>query len=286
MTKKNLVTRQASLSSYLEPLILSRTSFIARIHSVFANGFNVQYDKQLIYVAYEQDSLSAIGMNIKMPLLKDILKGITVGDQVRIQRVALGKSKQLSLKWTIYSRPEVLTFTMENMEVVDLTIPTLSREAFVECGLVSLIEEVDAWEQSGFGQNPQMKALFDQFVSDFKARRRGDLRPFIGAGLGLTPSGDDFLQGLILLEKVIMGESLLQDSLQGALKTRSTTDVSRAYFQALFEDVVNSNWIDLFEAIKQQDVQKIKHALKMIQEYGATSGNDFLVGLHTYLTLF
>lgn len=286
MTKKNLVTRQASLSSYLEPLILSRTSFIARIHSVFANGFNVQYDKQLIYVAYEQDSLSAIGMNIKMPLLKDILKGITVGDQVRIQRVALGKSKQLSLKWTIYSRPEVLTFTMENMEVVDLTIPTLSREAFVECGLVSLIEEVDAWEQSGFGQNPQMKALFDRFVSDFKARRRGDLRPFIGAGLGLTPSGDDFLQGLILLEKVIMGESLLQDSLQGALKTRSTTDVSRAYFQALFEDVVNSNWIDLFEAIKQQDVQKIKHALKMIQEYGATSGNDFLVGLHTYLTLF
>lgn len=286
MTKKNLVTRQASLSSYLEPLILSRTSFIARIHSVFANGFNVQYDKQLIYVAYEQDSLSAIGMNIKMPLLKDILKGITVGDQVRIQRVALGKSKQLSLKWTIYSRPEVLTFTMENMEVVDLTIPTLSREAFVECGLVSLIEEVDAWEQSGFGQNPQMKALFDQFVSDFKARRRGDLRPFIGAGLGLTPSGDDFLQGLILLEKVIMGKSLLQDSLQGALKTRSTTDVSRAYFQALFEDVVNSNWIDLFEAIKQQDVQKIKHALKMIQEYGATSGNDFLVGLHTYLTLF
>lgn len=286
MTKKNLVTRQASLSSYLEPLILSRTSFIARIHSVFANGFNVQYDKQLIYVAYEQDSLSAIGMNIKMPLLKDILKGITVGDQVRIQRVALGKSKQLSLKWTIYSRPEVLTFTMENMEVVDLTIPTLSREAFVECGLVSLIEEVDAWEQSGFGQNPQMKALFDQFVSDFKARRRGDLRPFIGAGLGLTPSGDDFLQGLILLEKVIMGESLLQDSLQSALKTRSTTDVSRAYFQALFEDVVNSNWIDLFEAIKQQDVQKIKHALKMIQEYGATSGNDFLVGLHTYLTLF
>lgn len=286
MTKKNLVTRQASLSSYLEPLILSRTSFIARIHSVFANGFNVQYDKQLIYVAYEQDSLSAIGMNIKMPLLKDILKGITVGDQVRIQRVALGKSKQLSLKWTIYSRPEVLTFTMENMEVVDLTIPTLSREAFVECGLVSLIEEVDAWEQSGFGQNPQMKALFDQFVSDFKARRRGDLRPFIGAGLGLTPSGDDFLQGLILLEKVIMGESSLQDSLQGALKTRSTTDVSRAYFQALFEDVVNSNWIDLFEAIKQQDVQKIKHALKMIQEYGATSGNDFLVGLHTYLTLF
>lgn len=286
MTKQDLVSRQASLSSYLEPLILSRTSFIARIHSVFANGFNVQYDKQLIYVAYEQDSLSAIGMNIKMPLLKDILKGITVGDQVRIQRVALGKSKQLSLKWTIYSRPEVLTFTMENMEVVDLTIPTLSREAFVECGLVSLIEEVDAWEQSGFGQNPQMKALFDQFVSDFKARRRGDLRPFIGAGLGLTPSGDDFLQGLILLEKVIMGESLLQDSLQGALKTRSTTDVSRAYFQALFEDVVNSNWIDLFEAIKQQDVQKIKHALKMIQEYGATSGNDFLVGLHTYLTLF
>lgn len=264
---------------------MSKTLIIARIHSVFANGFNVQYQNQLIYIGYKQQDLSVIGMNMTMPLLKDILKGIAVGELVKIKCVS-DATELIELDWIIYSRPEVFSFTLKDVAVVDLTLPTMSKEALLNSGLVNVLDQAHVWQKSGFSKSSQMKQLFETFTRQPQEKRDIFLGRFIGAGLGLTPSGDDFLQGMILLEKVIQAESRIESYIQENLNSRTTTDVSLAYYHALFAGFVNRSWVELFAAIEKNDRQTMIKTIKLIQNYGSTSGNDFLVGLHTYITLY
>lgn len=101
--------------------------------------------------------------------------------------------------------------------------------------------------------------------------------------IGLTPSGDDFIQGILFIEGVIQAQPVIKTAVQDFLQERSTTDVSRAYYQALFKGYVNSSWIQLLQAAREEDRLSIEGLIQAIKTYGATSGSDILLGVKSYL---
>lgn len=86
-------------------------------------------------------------------------------------------------------------------------------------------------------------------------------------------------------EGVIQAQPIIKTAFQGFLQERSTTDVSRAYYQALVKGYVNSRWIQLLQAAREEDRHSTEELIQAIKTYGATSGRDILLGVQSYLHL-
>lgn len=279
MNNHSLTFEKAYISSYVRQLILQQGSIQARIHSIFSNGFNLKYNDSLLFVGKNEESLSAIGFAINTADLELIQSALTVGDPVKISPFFSSSEEKLSLTFTCYTRPLVTTAIFPSIQSIDLSIPHVTQEQISKSGLLHHLEEADVWTQSGFASS-QLKPLYNNFVSLISTSTVSSL---IGAGVGLTPSGDDFLQGMILFEAITGSGSFLKNLVKQQLQHRSTTDVSLAYYEALFDGYVNVQWIKLCTAILTENKQQLIEAIKKIQAYGATSGNDSLVGVLTFL---
>ncbi|MBP1904621.1 hypothetical protein J2Z32_001244 [Paenibacillus turicensis] len=279
MNNHSLTFEKAYISSYVRQLILQHGSIQARIHSIFSNGFNLKYNDSLLFVGKNEESLSAIGLAINAADLELVQSALTVGDPVKISPFFSSSEEKLSLTFTCYTRPLVTTAIFPSIQSIDLSIPHVTQEQISKSGLLHHLEEADVWTQSGFASS-QLTQMYDNFVSLISTSTVSSL---IGAGVGLTPSGDDFLQGMILFEAITESGGYLKELVKQQLQHRSTTDVSLAYYEALFDGYVNAQWINLCAAILTENEQQLIEAIKKIQAYGATSGNDSLVGVLTFL---
>lgn len=277
--QKNLVS-SVIISQYLADDLLGQETYRnVKVHSVFPNGFNLIMDEQLIFIGKHGSDLSAFGLTLDARVFDQLRAVLVVGQRVRIDPIA----------WTFYTRPILLQLVLGNVKKIAVEIVPVSREQFKVSPLADIIESADVFKQSGFARSPELLELLE--IWQAKARDTGSLlhpdivRQLIGAGIGLTPSGDDFLQGMLLVEKAISAEPSLKICVQAALKDRSTTAVSLAYYQALFAGKVNISWVNLLTAVKNtQDLAaNLTAAVHQIQQYGATSGNDILLGIQMAL---
>ncbi len=274
------LTSSVIISQYLADDILGQaTHRNVKVHSVFPNGFNLIMEQQLIFIGKHGSDLSAFGLTLDARVFDQLKAVLVVGQRVRLSAIA----------WTFYTRPILLQLVPGNFKKIAVEIVPVSRELFKASPLVDIIETADVFRQSGFARSPELMELLE--IWQAKADDTGSLlqpdivRQLIGAGIGLTPSGDDFLQGMLLVEQAMSAEPSLENCVQAALKDRSTTAVSVAYYQALFAGKVNTSWVNLLTAVKgtQDQVADLTAAVHQIQQYGATSGNDILLGIQMAL---
>lgn len=134
------------------------------------------------------------------------------------------------------------------------------------------------------------KALESKDIEDLLEQQEAFI-DMIGVGPGLTPSGDDFLTGLLSvchqmknqlphLEKFLF-------RLTGILykEIHKTTDVSGAYLKFGCEGVFSQSIHGIFQGIRVKDrEQTIREALTLLKS-GATSGSDTLTGIMYGLSL-
>jgi Protein of unknown function (DUF2877) len=106
------------------------------------------------------------------------------------------------------------------------------------------------------------------------------LAPLIGLGPGLTPSGDDYLGG-VLVALAVVGRTALRDRLwQGVepLLAQLTTDISRAHLAAAAEGFGSAALHRLLAAILTGKTDTIPDAMAVLASTGHTSGWDALAG--------
>lgn len=107
------------------------------------------------------------------------------------------------------------------------------------------------------------------------------LQQLIGLGLGLTPSGDDFLAGIIM-GFFRMGKKTEAKYLAcyfNKAASDRTTFVSLAFYRALAHGFVTEPYTQLLESIGSGERSQLERILKRIGELGATSGWDTLTGI-------
>jgi Protein of unknown function (DUF2877) len=106
------------------------------------------------------------------------------------------------------------------------------------------------------------------------------IAPLIGLGPGLTPSGDDFLGGL-LVALALVGRRALRDRLWQALGSaiaERTTDISRAHLAAAAEGLAGAQLHGALNAILRGAGADVEAACAALGRVGHTSGWDALAG--------
>jgi hypothetical protein len=118
------------------------------------------------------------------------------------------------------------------------------------------------------------------------AAKNGDADAFMtaavalaGWGPGLTPSGDDFLAGLMLSLWAYYGERARPWCIQiAAAALPRTTRLSGAFLQAAANGLADARWHALLQALAGAPGIRLEQAVRDALAFGATSGLDMLAG--------
>jgi hypothetical protein len=101
-----------------------------------------------------------------------------------------------------------------------------------------------------------------------------------GLGFGLTPSGDDYLLGVMASLWLTRNTSSLEEIAQFACK--KTTSLSAAFLKAASKGEFAECWHRLALAILSQETKPVQDAISEFAQIGAYSGRDALSGFTTH----
>lgn len=127
---------------------------------------------------------------------------------------------------------------------------------------------------------PPLTAL-QNWLGGAKGAQGPALTPLLGYGHGLTPSGDDFLLGMLFALEWIAFPG--RDALVAALfplLTR-TTEISAAMLKMGAAGHYGERLLQLVTAREEE----VAHAIRLIADYGHSSGHDMLCGIRFALML-
>lgn len=102
----------------------------------------------------------------------------------------------------------------------------------------------------------------------------------VGLGIGLTPSGDDMLTGLLATVQLVPALAPLLEPLEAGIEPQlsGTTDVSRQFLTAALEGRFHRDVADAARAIATSPYPT-EPALSRLLGLGSTSGSDTLIGI-------
>jgi hypothetical protein len=134
---------------------------------------------------------------------------------------------------------------------------------------------------------PRSHALIAGLVDGLAQRNRRRLKvvtaSLAGLGPGLTPSGDDFLAGVLLalaLAQERRPDAALREIADEVVETAAprTHEISAAYLRAARAGEVAERWLPLLAALGGSDTEAAATAARAVTDVGETSGADMLAG--------
>ena len=253
---------EASIAGAVAARILSRSSH-ARITHVFHKSFYAEVGDQLICVLAEDFLNGPINICVN-----EIPRILDVGTCIEIS----------STKAKIW---EPIKFGPINADRLFENLPETYRKDLIEAK--SLLPKSLS---SALFKTIAQPALIDLclFLRDKKTAPVPAIKSLLGLGPGLTPSGDDFLIGVMLVLHTV-GEKDLFLKLAKIVKnfaSLQTSSISNAHLSAM-TDSAQANCLlhDLLFAL--QGKKSIKQALIRAENFGHSSGKDAIAGIITAL---
>lgn len=262
-------------SNFLIPL-LSDVG-MGYVHSIFENTFNIIFEGNLIHFGEIQSSVSAFGLLIPSRDLKAIMAAIEREDRVKVQAGTL----------TIYAQSKIWKIKTTSFEQVDCRVP--SMELVDQTFLKELLNRFDSLlieRKTGVITSEQELVVINELAHtswEDKTFQQSFIAHFIGRGIGLTPSGDDMLMGILMMNQSLGFNGDWKDILMDQLEKIKTTEVSMAYYKALSEGYTSSFFVDFLQAIKEENLTNWDELIDQISKYGHTSGWDTLYGIQLFL---
>lgn len=277
MISNSLEIEYGVKSNYL-PHILNENS-VGNIHSVFQTSFNLVFHDRLVHVGSLGTPVSAFGVNIPRTSLQQLLNRISAGNSVRYE----------DGKIMINASNHETKIKLDKLSEVDLRLSRLPIERMdvKNNEIFRLINQIDFLGDSGVIQSAKESSMLNEFIfaqSDHKKVIKAIIEHFFGRGIGLTPSGDDFISGLIMAESCFSDDSSCREELSEFLSSHSTTDVSRSYYQCLLNGYVSESFKYLLNNLSGTvEIAKAIRLVKNVTNYGHTSGIDTLFGIQVAL---
>ena len=109
-----------------------------------------------------------------------------------------------------------------------------------------------------------------------------EIKSIIGFGIGLTPSGDDFLVGVLSVFYLLKeGEKLFLEIVSILKKIKiETTDISKKMLNYSMRGSTRENIYKLINSLTAEEEIK-EEVIKNVLDIGSTSGKDIAVGIMT-----
>lgn len=269
-----MIKREDSIQmGILVPQILSMRKNLA-LHSQFQNGCNFIVDNQLLFIGTNEKGITPFGIHFPIDKFKQIYPTILKGDIEVVQN-----TKNLSLlfeKLTIDLSPaniydkKLVKMPLYSYHYLELVIDFLN--GYLNQTGISFVQEkfwnkIPAWLDSPILEKDFLHREINLFIHQL-----------IGNGPGLTPSGDDFLVGVMAVDQInpflpndfyqIISEEVTKDT---------TTIVSQNYLAAATKGHFHSFIIEFLLSLKSQNSSAYCLELTSL---GHTSGIDTLCGIN------
>ncbi|KAF1299230.1 hypothetical protein BAU15_00875 [Enterococcus sp. JM4C] len=260
-----------------------------QLHSQFRQTFNLvsSEQRQLLLVAPNSLSLMPGGLFlpekdfIQLHSLSKQITATTLANQVLVIetaqqsfmiQVTAGPSTKLEPLLQTSAQKE-LTCKSTYQSVLD-SLASLPQRTGFDIGLSEFTSQ-DAQEL--------FQAQTDKSVkTDKSLEQLADWVKFLlGRGRGLTPSGDDFLMGWLLINQMNQADQLTEIVKERlADPVQQTTDVSQHYLSLACAGYYGRDQLALAEILQgNTSLENQPNVLKNIINHGQTSGSDFLAGV-------
>ncbi|MBU1218636.1 DUF2877 domain-containing protein [Myxococcota bacterium] len=128
------------------------------------------------------------------------------------------------------------------------------------------------------------KAILCRFLSAYDSLKSGDVskcvEQFKGVGFGLTPSGDDFITGLLYAFSSVADSDELTQIKNNILRTaENCSPLSFEFMKSAASGSYPIDIKDLFLAALTKDIDLINKAILNILKHGHSSGADTAAGI-------
>lgn len=135
-------------------------------------------------------------------------------------------------------------------------------------------------EETVSGGSMDTAGLAQCFQSRDEKKIRHVLEKWVGYGPGLTPSGDDFLLGILFAHHVrpFLGDVFMK-ALAGTADTFHTTMVSVNQYRCAFGSLFSGSFLDFARGIRAENMDQARAAVERILGFGHTSGRDMAAGI-------
>lgn len=278
--KKNIL----SYPSHLDEVF--KENIVFSVHSLFKNTVNLNYKDSLITLQHR--SLMLTPMSISLDVSQTEFTHMFLENDTKVYI----KDNSLYINHT--------SFDITNSNLVDFKFIVNSNiDPFMYILLYKKLkhyllsingrgELLNAYKVLNKDCTQKLSILSEYFYHKLSHLKKLKLNEYqsewfdlIGAGEGLTPSGDDFLCGLLVStyfmnsNEMIDFRNMLHENLVHQIDR--TTDISRAYLKHACDGRYMEGLIRLYKTCeKKEDISKI---LDEISAIGHSSGTDLLVGL-------
>lgn len=256
--------------------ILNVDKFRGTIHSIFHKAINLKLE--------EGDMLSLLVSRIDKSPTSIILNL----DSFTPFNAKVGDEFYIEDKKLIVGLEEI---SLDHAFKYELKLPNIDKKSrFLEDNLSIAHEYMDSLIKNV--NNPMELLIFRKLKESANNLKLGleiglIFKSLIGMGIGLTPSGDDFLVGFMSVAFLEVSgmenfkaafESLIFEarSLTNEISYSVLKNASRGYFKQIYSDFIDSFFTS---TIRDEDFEAI---LKM----GYSSGRDTLLGIITGLEIF
>lgn len=239
------------------------------IHSRFSHGFNLVVGSRLAFIGNKEDEILPYGILISK---KDV------------SRLCAWPGQE-GLVW------ENEGFVSDNgslstkqARAFSNALPAFSGFTWAEERCLSYPELYE--RKTGFGESIQQAyGQWDERKESLsKAVAMGEnlsvtLLQWLGAGPGLTPSGDDFLTGILAADSLYpIACQEFKDEIKRLSKQGYTTDIAKHQLLCALEGLFSCSWIDFLTAYHKGEEEEMKKNFYRILTYGHTSGSDMFAG--------
>ena len=246
-----------------------------RVHSQFDSGCNLAFPPFLCFIGNKNNALVPYGILLDEEDLPVFLEQAAICPCLRWaeqEQTLYSDSIRLCLKDSrIYS-----SFIRKKEYAID-------REG------ITMFEDFIDWNlPTGFGESigsfmaaekEEVDELYQAF-SKPKEEAEKTIKRWIGRGMGLTPSGDDFLMGILYVDRIspILEMPFFQ-ALKELIDRQYTTDISGHYYHCALEGYFNNALVELVDALIQKNSSQMKKCMDRIRMIGSTSGCDLILGM-------
>ena len=289
---KSISTAEAISAQLFE--LLPQQPEPAAVHSVFRTSANLLYHGQLVTLLDDTRPLYPCAVRLGGPL-----PALTAGEPVLLCRerilfprsgttVMLDRAQVTSL--SLLSPPS--TLQQPHPAAAEALRETILTRGKPE-GFAPLLTMLEA-SPSPLPDNPYVRYAADRIPALFAALRQRDAEAageaaysIAGCGIGLTPSADDFLCGVmasVLASAIARGEPNKWLPITAAMAERAaprTNLISAAFLRQAACGQLSSDVLTLIRTLYSSVLSlRLPSAAMNVIAFGETSGTDILTGIY------
>lgn len=240
--------------------------------AVFANGLYAALGENLLYVGCESVPRGPINVRTR-----GLPRTARAGMAIEIA----------TLEMTVWHADPMRRWTTGSLDAGLSALGLFLSRTNCDAGLMSLIRDprnpgvISAVADRA---HPAMAVLADWVTGDRDdaARVKEAVSRLIGLGPGLTPSGDDFLVGMLVTLKALQQDRLHNSlaSIIGDIAPGQTSPISEAHLRAAVSGLASEALHDAVSEIAAGG-ERLRPALDELTSIGHSSGWDSLAGAVT-----